>query len=284
MDWCLPLATRPGGASGWDRPDLPLSDGLPDRLSLDTSSVKHPPHPLFAVRLRMFIDWHRARGRDVTALPDPPLDALAALVPSGFADLFDHRSDDAVLSDPGLIVPATVLTEELQVDDAADSVQRLIEYEMEDVAVLGSAVFHAISELCSNALQHGRHELGVICAARRRVDPRRQIDVAIGDLGMGIPEHLRGQHPEWFDDSHAIAQAMEPGVSGTGDPHRGYGFTHTFEAALTSTLHAARIEVHSANGYVRREVVQEQAKVSGFPSPRPRRGTLIGWSVTSAVG
>lgn len=53
---------------------------------------------------------------------------------------------------------------------------------------------------------------------------RRRVVVAIADLGVGIPEHLRQQYPEWHDDAFAIGQALEYGVTGTGDPHRGTGF------------------------------------------------------------
>lgn len=161
--------------------------------------------------------------------------------------------------------------------------QHALEYDRPELAEFGDAVFQAVSELCSNGRQHGGEALGlgVFLAARVRRDPRRQLDIAIGDWGVGIPEHIRNAYPEWLDDDFAIAQALQPGVSGTGDGHRGYGFHHTFEAALTSALHASRIEVHSGGGFVRREVVQETVSYQTFPPPRRRRGTLLCLSLTS---
>lgn len=107
------------------------------------------------------------------------------------------------------------------------------------------------------------------------------MSVAIADLGIGIPEHLRQRYPEWADDGFAIAHAMEPQITGTGDPHRGNGYAETFEAALTSTLHAARLDVHAANGFVRTEIVQELQTVQVIPSPRYRRGTWISYDLVS---
>jgi hypothetical protein len=276
VEWSLPLRGQPGGPTGL-RDDLPLSDELPDQLVLDVSDVREQPHPLFMVRLRAFVDWHRARGRELQAVGRPA--GKRILSAHGFADVVDEEPPP----NADVVIPARSLTEELAVDRLAEDVRGLMEFELIDVSPLADAVFQALSELCSNALQHGRHDLGVFVAAKRRIEPRRQISIAIGDLGVGIPEHIRGRYPEWTDDCAAIARAMQPGVSGTGDPHRGYGFDHTFQAALTSALHGARIDIHSARGFVRREFVQERDKVTEFPQAQFRRGTLISWELTSAL-
>lgn len=81
------------------------------------------------------------------------------------------------------------------------------------------APYMAIAELCDNALQHGRNDLGGYIAADRIVEPRREMRLVIADLGIGIPEHIRTRHPEWHDDTAAITRALARGVSGTGDPH-----------------------------------------------------------------
>lgn len=182
-----------------------------------------------------------------------------------------------------VVLPVTRLAGHQDVEAVAQRVRELLEYEMTDVSPLGHACYMAISELCGNAVEHGRNpHRACYVAALRRTDPRRQISVAIGDLGIGIPEHLRQQEPELADDDYAIARAMEPRVSGTGHPHRGNGYTETFEAALTSTLHAARIEVYSGLGIVRREIVQENSHVQAFPAGNRRRGTWITYDLVSA--
>jgi hypothetical protein len=75
-------------------------------------------------------------------------------------------------------------------------------------------------------------------AVIRTAEPRWTVSLAVGDLGIGIPEHVRRQFPE-YDDMFAIARALEPGVSGTGDRYRGNGFAETFETALISSASAA---------------------------------------------
>jgi hypothetical protein len=98
-----------------------------------------------------------------------------------------------------------------------------------------------------------------------------------------MPEHIRQRYPEWADDSFAIAKAMAPQISGTGDPHRGNGFPETFEAALVSSLSAARLDVHSANGFVRTHMVQETRKIETFPAAAYKRGTWITYDLVAAA-
>jgi hypothetical protein len=76
---------------------------------------------------------------------------------------------------------------------------------------------------------------------------------------------------------------MDPQISGTGHPHRGNGFPETFEAALVSWLSAARLDVHSANGFVRTQIVQETKKIDMFPAAAFKRGTWIAYDLVSAA-
>lgn len=139
----------------------------------------------------------------------------------------------------------------------------------------------AVSELCGNAIDHGENALGAYIAVRRVKEPRKQVSIAISDLGVGIPEHIRQRYPEWSDDGWAIAYATEERVSGTGDPHRGFGFSAVFEAALTSSLSSARMDILSANGFCRTQSVQEDRKTEALPATRYRRGTWITYDLVS---
>jgi hypothetical protein len=143
----------------------------------------------------------------------------------------------------------------------------------------------AIGELCDNALQHGRNELGAYIAADRVIEPQRELRLAIADLGIGIPEHIRGQHPEWQDDTAAIARALEPGVTGTGDPDRGNGFAEVFHEALETDLvramSAAQIDIRSSKGRVAVKVVGGTKQADGQRIPEPRRGTWITYTITT---
>jgi hypothetical protein len=230
---------------------------------------------MFAVRLRVFVDWHRCRKRDVSITPptDPATHSVFAAMqidPEASSD----REDDAIM-------PVTRLGEFLEVEETAERTREILEYQLPDVSSLGAATFMAVSELCGNAIDHGHNDLGAYAAVRRITEPRRQVSIAISDLGIGIPEHIRQRFPEWSDDGWAIAHATEDRVTGTNDPHRGIGFSAVLEAALTTSLHAAQMNILSANGFCRVQTVQEKRKVEVFPAARFRRGTWITYDLIS---
>ncbi len=143
----------------------------------------------------------------------------------------------------------------------------------------------AIGELCDNALQHGRNELGAYIAADRITQPQHELRLAIADLGIGIPEHIRSQHPEWQDDTAAIARAIERGVSGTGDRNRGNGFSEVFDEALETDLvraqSAAQIDIRSSKGQVAVTIVDGRKQAEGKEVREPRRGTWITYTITT---
>ncbi|HEX6456428.1 MAG TPA: hypothetical protein VF009_07915 [Solirubrobacterales bacterium] len=273
MGWIKEIGPR-GARDGW-RDDFPLAHELPDRIELDCARLQLPIHPMFAVRLRMFIEWHRGAGREVKTTP--PSDSRARQV-------FEAMSIDPALPPPSeedTIMPVTCVKEFLDVEEVAERTREILEYQLHDVSPLGHAAFMAVSELCANAIDHGENELGAFAAVRRVTEPRRQVTIAISDLGMGIPEHIRRRYPEWSDDGWAIAHATRESVSGTNDPHRGIGFSSVFEAALTTSLHAGRMDILSANGFCRIQTVQENPKLEVLPATRFRRGTWITYDLVS---
>lgn len=274
MDWVKEIGPKGGASEGW-REDFPLEHNLPQALGIDCSRLEIPVHPMFAVRLRTFVDWHRAAGREVVVTP--PCEPRARRRFSSMAidpELAVEPEEDA-------IVPVTRMTEFREVEDVAERTQEVLEYQLTEVSSMGQAAFMAVSELCNNAVDHGQNSLGAYAAVQRSTEPRRQVSIAISDLGIGVPEHIRQRYPEWSDDGWAIAHATEESISGTGDDHRGIGFSAVHEAALTSALHAARLDVLSANGFCRLQLVQEKRKVEVFPATRFRRGTWITYDLVS---
>jgi hypothetical protein len=259
---------------GW-RDDFPLAHELPDAIEVDCSKLELPIHPMFAVRLRIFIEWHRAAGRDVKTTP--PTDSRAKRVFSAMSidpSLPVAREDDAIM-------PVTCMREFLEVEKVAERTQEILEYQLHDVSSLGHAAFMTMSELGGNAIDHGENDLGAFAAVRRITEPRRQVTIAIGDLGMGVPEHIRRRYPEWRDDGWAIAYATRENVSGTKNPHRGIGFSSVFEAALTASLHSGQMDILSANGFCRIQTVQQIPKIDVLPATRFRRGTWITYDLVS---
>ena len=241
---------------------------------VDCGELGVPIHPMFAVRLRVFIDWHRLQGRRVELIAPRDVAAGKLFDAMRIGDEAEAKEDDAVL-------PVTKMSGFLDVEEVAARTKGILEYDLPDVSLLGEATFEAVSELCGNAFEHGKNPLGAYVAVRRVAEPRRQISIAISDLGIGIPEHVRQQYPEWDDDGFAIAQATTEGVTGTGDAHRGIGFSSTFEAALTDSLHAAQMDIRSASGLCRVQIVQEKQKIETIPGPRFRRGTWITYDLVS---
>jgi hypothetical protein len=143
----------------------------------------------------------------------------------------------------------------------------------------------AVSELCGNALQHGRHELGAYVAADRVTGDRREFRLAVADLGIGIPEHIRHRHPDWHDDTAAITSALVRGVTGTKDPQRGNGFAEVFGEALdrllVRTLSAVSVDIRSGAGRVVVDLVDGRMNADRGSVGRSRRGTWITYTVTT---
>jgi hypothetical protein len=241
---------------------------------------------MFLVRLRTFLEWHLRNSSDVRVLTptDPAVAAhLADMhVFQGLPISFDRDMPEPSAS-AEVLLPVCTLANFGDVERVADAGVVALEARGGAVAGLGDAFHMAIAEFGDNAVSHGRSDLGLRLAAGIAGDSRRELIFAIGDLGVGIPEHIRQTNPEWGDDTAAIAKALQPGVSGVRDAQRGYGFLHIQEAALTSQLSAARVEIYSANGFLRLEVVQGTFVPTPLNATVYKRGTWISYNVVSAV-
>jgi hypothetical protein len=185
VEWVKKIGQQGGADGGW-KDDLPLNHELPERLDVDCTGLKLPIHPMFAVRLRVFLEWHRQEGRQVEVTL--PADAAANRV---FRELqIDPRlSHDRAEGDNDAILPVTQVAEAFEVEGIARVTREILEYQLTDVSPLGQAAFMAVAELCDNAIDHGKNALGAFVAARRVLEPRRQVSIAIGDLGIGIGTH-----------------------------------------------------------------------------------------------
>jgi hypothetical protein len=79
-------------------------------------------------------------------------------------------------------------------------------------------------ELSDNTRFHAQTDGGVLAAqVYEQGRPNQRVDLALGDVGIGIRRSLQNNEHESVDDADAIELALEEGVSGTGDPSRGYG-------------------------------------------------------------
>jgi hypothetical protein len=287
MDERIVLGSRAASDGGY-RTNLPLDRDVERPIVVDATGLTDC-HPMFAVRLRLFVDWHLAAKHAV--LIKGPHDVAIARKLANFGVAHGLSSDVLSLPEPSArrdeqVLPVSRLETYTDVEEVANETVVLLHHQAASLACWGNAMHMAIGELCDNALLHGRNELGVYVAADRVAEPQRQLRLAIADLGIGIPEHIRNRYPEWQDDSAAIARALERGVSGTGDPHRGNGFSEVFrEAAETDLVRArsaAEIDIRSGRGRVGVKIVGGTKTAEPGSVGAPRRGTWITYTITTA--
>lgn len=245
-----------------------------DEIALDASGLVGLC-PLFAVRLALWIEEQRQAGRSIEI--NEPLDEATRRSFRAFCLGEDIGGIDGALveDDAEVIVRPTRLIELTEVDGLADRLLQPLIDQFDDVAVVRDAVLMAISELCQNAVEHSASDAGcVVAASRGDVDGMSQIRLGIGDYGIGIPEHIRGTHPELILDEHAIGQALQEGVSGTGRQDRGYGFSWVLKETLSSAASSAEMFIRAGKGTFQREIVDARVKDHGWKTA-PTQGTWI---------
>lgn len=157
------------------------------------------------------LPWMRESGWEVPAAPAGPR-----------RELF-HK-----------LIELVVLPDFDAVENFADRLPRLLSGQDPGLKRTPALGF-ASGELCDNAISHSG-ESPIFVAAQRytgrtsRSAPR--LELAVADIGIGIPSHLRG-NPRYSgieQDQEAISLALKPGVTGTRD-RRGYGFFDVLTAA-----------------------------------------------------
>ena len=134
----------------------------------------------------------------------------------------------------------------------------------------------ALGEAADNVLWHADCAEGgfaLVQVRRRRVFgvTRWFIEIAVADPGQGIRASLGRDG----DDLDAVMCALMEGVSGSDDPHRGYGLAHMEETAR----HPERLlTVHSGDGFAARghRYDLSQKVETRFP------GTLVTMSMVAA--
>lgn len=241
--------------------------GALDPVVLDLANLQFAD-PLFLARTRAFVDWHCSMGRRVRIV-SPRRRAirrylermhLACDLPAGCeSDLGtigqDERSD--------VLIPIRRLGTPQDGDRLDEELGELYRAHFDGaLGGLADAFSKTVSEMSDNATTHGKSQVGVSYVAAQRYDKRRCV-LVIGDLGVGIPEHIRGVRPDLKADGEAIREATKDGVTGTGDPHRGFGYQYVIDGLKNEFITRGELRVWSGKGRFRVETrngIQERRR------------------------
>jgi hypothetical protein len=246
----------PADAGNWG--DAVVLDGQRvDAIELDLTDVRFPD-PLLLIRLRAFIDWHCARGGEVHVTPPRLATArtyiermhLGSDLPAGcVCDLGMLGADEHS--------PVLIPIRRLRCPVDGDELER----ELEDLylghfdgplAKLADAFTITVGEISDNATTHGHVDGSVAYVAAQRYQQSRCV-LAIGDLGIGIPTHMRQQSPGLQNDGDAIREATKEGQTGTGLSERGYGYQNVIEALREPQVPWGELRIWSGAGRFRIE-------------------------------
>ncbi len=215
--------------------------------------------PLFLLRLRGFIDWHCSNGHEVHVVRPGSADVRDYLARMGLnRDLPDAcRCDFGAIRSTErseVLIPIRRLRSTLDSDALDDELGALYSaYFTGTLGRLAEAFTRTVSEMCDNATSHGSSKVGVAYVTAQRYMPRRCV-VAIGDLGIGIPDHIRKAFPDLTDDDDAIRVATKEGFTATGSPHRGIGYQYVIDGLKETKVPMGELRIWSGQGRFRVEV------------------------------
>ncbi len=150
-----------------------------------------------------------------------------------------------------ILLPTTRIRHPAEVEPVGEALQRALASLPGQLASGEGPMMRAFSELCDNACTHGRSEHGMFLLAQRLGS--RRLVLVVGDLGIGIPQHLGSAHPELAvnNEGRLIVKALEPGVSGAaGRRPRGGGLPRIIEAIRESQFARCELRIWSGTGRV----------------------------------
>ena len=268
-----------GSGDGW-KAELPLRrDWSAASVVVDLSALTFVV-PTFLLRLRAFIDFNLSCGRRIRVIAPQDrhvanylsrMKIAADLPPEVFPDLPKVR--EAVQSD--VLVPISCLKTDIEVETMGAQLYDLFQgHSEDDVAVFADALQEGFTELCGNAVEHGENDLGCYLAAQRYGGRKRRTVLSVGDLGVGIPRHMRRIYGG-ESDRRMLRKALEEGASGTGDRHRGNGIPSVLEETRNARIRHALLEIHSGRAVLKHQLTRSGSSKTTTAITGNRRGTWI---------
>jgi len=252
----------------------------PGAIALDLTKVRFVD-PLFLLRLRGFIDWHCQNGHEVRVVCPQGDDVRKYLARMHLSKDLPASCDcdlpvlgaDAT-SD--ILIPIRRLRSPQDGERLEEELSALYEAHFTGgLTKLAAPFTTTVSELCDNATTHGRSKLGVAYVAARRYGQKRCV-LVIGDLGIGVPAHIRRAHPHLKKDDDAIREATKEGMTGTGSPQRGVGYQYVIDALKDSEVRKGDLRLWSGNGRFRLNAAAgTQKRRQAWAVENPTAGTWV---------
>jgi len=206
--------------------------------------------------------------------------------------LFDCLPPDTIVSNrEGPPTPVEVRKALLPVRrlESSDDVNRAVEDFRTNAEAYGgwpagavkTRLWISLSELLDNAREHSDSPIGSYAGAWLD-DEEGPLRLAVVDLGIGIPDHLRRRAAYGhLSDQAALREAMKEGVSGVESRERGMGFVHVKKEARAVSSGQLMIRAGGAQlatRFSKRREARESSAVDPFPgtwtyllASRPRR-------------
>ncbi|MDQ8043866.1 MAG: hypothetical protein REI11_04635 [Patulibacter sp.] len=228
------------------------------QITLDLSQLTFVG-PLFLVRLRAWLDLHSEAGVQVKVVPPARGDVCRYMsrmhVHHGLGPNVEFALPDVNEADRGdRLIAVTKLdaTGNSQFDELLGDL--LDSPDMAGASYLAEVVDGAAQEMALNAVDHGANSTGAYVAAQRFRRPRAAVPfacvLAVGDLGIGMAEHLRRGGQDRGTDAATIIHGLDDLVSGTGDQWRGRGYSVPFELAAQKSAAYTELRVRANGGWV----------------------------------
>jgi hypothetical protein len=208
--------------------------------------------PHLVTRVAAWLDLQARFDRAVTVVPPRDQRVANYLSRVGLADNLPDACDFPLCSVRArdrrdALLELTRVRSPDEIDDMALRLGRLLGAHFAGpFASIVRAMVLSLQELCDNATTHGESDLGAYVAAQRYQSSR--CILAIGDLGVGIPEHIRRTHRGLDRDGAAIAHATRPGATGTHDDDRGDGYRAMLATVRRGRVPATDLAIWSGTG------------------------------------
>jgi hypothetical protein len=269
----IPVPPDAGTSEKWGDWAI-LREPPEQKLNLDLDKLRSAD-PLFLLRLRGFIDWHCGNGNKVRVTRPgsrPVRDYLARMgvghdLPDGcVCDL----GDVPAASHNDVMIPIKRLISRQDSDELDYDLETLYNAHFDgELSGMADAFTRTVSEMCDNATTHGRSKGGAAYVTAQRYRQRRCV-LAVGDFGIGVPEHIRQAFPDLVNDDDAIREATKEGVTATGNPHRGIGYQYVIDGLKESNVPMGELRIWSGRGRFRVEVrdgIQVRRRAWAVDSP-----------------